>query len=267
MNDLFMENKYLKIVAVIVFLAVAIGLSVYKDIKDKKNTNVVSVDTSLATNKNVNSTGVTFKAEPIFQNVPVPNLKRDILFTDKNLTASQKEKITQDIEKVLAELKANSTQINSWLELGLLRESTGDYEGAKEAWVYITKVSPNNYIAYSNLGNLYQYYLKDNLKAEEYFKKALVIKPDYTLGYQNLYDLYTLSYKEKIDQVPVVLKQGLAKNPEDYNLNVILAGYYSDLGNKTEAKTYYTKALEIAIKTGNQATIQAIQTELNKLGN
>ena len=141
-------------------------------------------------------------------------------------------KIPQGNEAAVKELKDLSLQLKNepnylqgWLQVGILRKYSGDYEGASLAWQYATLIRPNDYIAFSNLGDLYHYYLHAFPKAEKYLRKAVDLKPDYVAGYKNLFDLYALSYKEKTNLAEPILLEGIKKNPSDTYLQGILNSY------------------------------------------
>jgi len=141
-------------------------------------------------------------------------------------------KIPQGNEAAVKELKDLSLQLKNepnylqgWLQVGILRKYSGDYEGASLAWQYATLIRPNDYIAFSNLGDLYHYYLHAFPKAEKYLRKAVDLKPDYVAGYKNLFDLYSLSYKEKTNLAEPILLEGIKKNPSDTYLQGILNSY------------------------------------------
>lgn len=135
------------------------------------------------------------------------------------------EATVKELKDLSSQLKSEPNYLQGWLQLGILRKYLGDYEGASLAWQYATLLRPNDFIAFSNLGDLYHYYLKDFPKAEKYLRKAVDIKPDYVAGYENLFNLYTLSYKEKINLAEPVLLEGIKKNPSDHYLQGILDSY------------------------------------------
>ena len=101
---------------------------------------------------------------------------------------------------------ADPTDAQAWLTFANLKKFLNDNEGAVLAWQKVLEYQPLNFLAAQNLGNTYQYFLKDYPKAEFYYKKALEILPDYTLAYQGLMDLYRFNWKEKQDEFePTVL--------------------------------------------------------------
>lgn len=203
---------------------------------------------------------------PLTKGIPVPDLNRPVVFSVAGLSPEAKEIIRQKIDGLTADLKENSGDFDKWLMLGVWRKGTGDYEGAKEAWQYVIKGSPDNSTAYSNLGDLYQYYLKDYAKSENYLKKAILLSPDNINNYRALYTLYTGSYKEKISEVPGMLKDGLKKNPDNYDLLIMLASYYKDTEDKTNAIIYYNKAVAVADSVGQSGMKQALLDEIKNLG-
>ncbi|KKS96412.1 hypothetical protein A3B05_02780 [Candidatus Giovannonibacteria bacterium RIFCSPLOWO2_01_FULL_43_160] len=138
----------------------------------------------------------------------------------------------KELKDLSVQLKSEPNYLQGWLQVGILRKYLGDYEGASLAWQYAALLRPNDFIAFSNLGDLYHYYLKDFSKAEKYLRSAVDIKPDYVAGYKNLFDLYTLSYppdrRAGAEKAEAVLLEGIKKNPSDNYLQTILASYKND---------------------------------------
>ena len=146
---------------------------------------------------------------------------------DRKIPAGN-EAAVKELKDLSSQLKSEPNYLQGWLQVGILRKYLGVYEGASLAWQYAALLRPNDFIAFSNLGDLYHYYLKDFPKAEKYLRSAVDIKPDYAAGYKNLFDLYTLSYKEKENLAEPVLLEGIKKNPNDSYLPAILASYKND---------------------------------------
>ena len=138
---------------------------------------------------------------------------------------SGNEAAVKELKDLSLQLKSEPNYLQGWLQVGILRKFLGDYDGASLAWQYASLIRPQEYIAFSNLGDLYHYYLKDFPKAEKYLRRAVDVKPDYVAGYKNLFDLYTLSYKEKKNLAESVLLEGIKKNPGDNYLQGILTSY------------------------------------------
>ncbi len=144
------------------------------------------------------------------------------------------------------------------LQSGILKKNAGDYAGAKEAWEYVIKIRPEDYVAYNNLGDLYHHYLKDYPKAEFYYKKVVELKPDYLQTYTNLHDLYRIFYppdrRAGAEKAKAILLEGIQKNSNDYYLRIVLASYYKDQGDKINARKYYEEAL--TLNPPNKAAVE-----------
>ncbi|MEI6296797.1 MAG: hypothetical protein WCO84_04105 [bacterium] len=152
--------------------------------------------------------------------IPTPALNRPIVFLEGSLPEFD-SKIEADINKVIALLKKNPSSFDNWIQLGVYRKSIDDYEGAKEAWEYASLLSPTDPLPYSNLGNLYGYYLKDNARAEVNY--MLSIKNGMNNGFW-YYQTY-LFYKEVIKDIVKaknILEDGVKNNPSDEDLKNIL---------------------------------------------
>ena len=147
----------------------------------------------------------------------------------------------------------------------MLRKTIGDYAGAREAWEYANAIRPGNYVSFSNLGDLYHYYIKDYPKAEENLLQAIKNEPSHIGSYRALVDLYTQSYTEKLGEVPSVLSDGLKKNPDNYDLLIMFASYYKNAGDKVNAISYYNKAIAVADKFGQSAMKQTLLDEIKNL--
>ena len=79
--------------------------------------------------------------------------------------------VTAKIQDLSSQLKKDSDNLENWLVLGVYRKMIGDYESAKEVWEYASAIRPQNSVSFNNLGELYAYYLKDNAKAEKIILK------------------------------------------------------------------------------------------------
>lgn len=189
------------------------------------------------------------------ENVIAPDLKRRVNFE----TADENSKLK--IEEISKTLKTEKNNISLWIDLGSWRKAIGDYEGARLTWEYVVSVSPNNIVPLVNLGDLYQFYLKENIKAEDYMKRVIAKNPSYIEGYFRLYTLYSESYKEKIAEAPKALLGGLTVNPKSVDLMILLAQDYRDAGDKTNALIYYDKAISELAKIGDTARLEAVKSE------
>lgn len=156
-------------------------------------------------------------------------------------------------------LPTEDEDMDKWIEMGIQRKSAGDFLGAAEAWKQASLANPGSYLPHNNLGFLYRYDIKDFAKAEKSFLDAVAIRPDLTIAYRELSDLYRYAYTEKADQADDILLKGLEKNPGHYDILIYLAHYYRDMGDKEKAKKYFEEILK------TDPTNEAVIRELNKL--
>ena len=126
-----------------------------------------------------------------------------------------------DIKEITAKLKEDYDQLQEWLQLGLLRNLIGDYEGAKQAWEFAAVIRPKDPVAFHNLGDLYWMQFSDFPKAEKYFLEAIEKGPQHPLFYIKLHELYRYSYKEKSDLADDVLEQGIKATGDPYLKNLL----------------------------------------------
>lgn len=150
----------------------------------------------------------------------------------KDFTKTPEVKIVEEeIEKVIVPQPEPEPQpkpqlsFEDLLFLGISKRNSKDYAGAVKAWEEASRLIPESHIPYSNLGDLYQFYLRDFPKAEANLRKAIELFPGYIAGYMNLHELYRYQYKEKAGLADDILEDGLRKNPEDPTLKAALESY------------------------------------------
>lgn len=171
--------------------------------------------------------GIIIKDVPVGTDISIstssaptpPSLTRPISISTSmsaDVAALYKKKI-QDARAAL-QAEGNASSFDTWGTLGTLYQEVGDYEGARQVFVYLSAISPKNIVSFNNLGILYHFYLKDYPKAEENFRRAIQNDPTYILSYRNLFDLYTLSYKVHTSAAADIIEEGLKKNPNNPDL-------------------------------------------------
>lgn len=146
--------------------------------------------------------------------------------TAASLSAQQKNKVSADIHAYAKMVQDTPEYIAAWLQLAIVKKGIGDYVGARDIWVYVTLLRPHEATAFLNLGDLSTNYLKDYPKAEANYRAAIQADPKVVMGYLGLSDLYIYFYTEKGTQAEAVLKEGIAANPNDVNLQKALARLY-----------------------------------------
>lgn len=144
----------------------------------------------------------------------------------QSMSSERRDQLSADIRKYAKMAKDNPEHIAAWLQTALLKKAIEDYAGARDIWVYVTIARPHEATAFLNLGDLYTNYLKDYVSAEKNYQNAIKAEPKNAMGYLGLSDLYVFFYKEKAAQAEQILKQGIAANPGDVNLQKALARLY-----------------------------------------
>ena len=257
-----MNKKNLGIIGLIIVALAGASFVVLRDMKGTKN-----VGEKTATTTDISGVSMTgdgkIEVVPMESRKlpPMPILERSTDF--KNTLAPEVKAIMLTrIAENLKELNKDSKNVNEWIMLGVNRKTIGDYEGARDAWEYAKALAPTNLVAWNNLGDLYHFYLKDYVKSEENWKKTIALKPDYIQGYSGLVDLYKYSFKVKLSETPVILKAGITKNPDAIDLQVMLAHHYQDMGQISEAKDAYNKAITTAERLKNTSLADLLKGEL-----
>lgn len=186
----------------------------------------------------------------------------------KLFTETQKQQLYSTIKTHAAAVKRDATYFNGWIQVGILKKTIGDFEGARDAWEYAGLIEPFNSLSFANLGELYWRYLRDFPKAEENLKISIKHKPDDFQTWLTLADLYHYSMKEKADQASKVLLDGISANennlPVKVNLAKGLARLYVRQNELAKAVEWWQKVL--AMEPGNvevAATIEALKKKIN----
>jgi len=232
----FLKRKS-KIIIIIILVLVVMGIGFYlysnfykrntfENIKDTENisdSNNVLVDDNVNKDKETGQNialkeGDSYEYigidKELLKNTPVPDLNRTI-------PSGTTENIKQNIISLSNDLKTNIKSFSLWTNLGLYRKLAGDYEGAKQSWEYSSLLRPRFALSFLNLANLYGYYLKNNIKAEENFLKAIEAEPTEIYSYISASSFYTDVMKDKIKAVGIINK-GIENNPKSEELKTIL---------------------------------------------
>jgi len=95
---------------------------------------------------------------------------------------------------------------------GIAAFEKGNYQGAKDAYLCVLKVEPNNLAALVNLGST-EYRLGNNDEAERLLRRALQIKPDNPTAWLNLGMVY-LGRNEPMRALASIA-QAVVQSPDD----------------------------------------------------
>lgn len=157
--------------------------------------------------------GVTIKPVP---SVEAPSLNVAVTY-DPNLPADAVSVLKTDIASTTAYLKNNPSDGSEWLQLAVYYKIAGDYTAAANVWGYMTQVAPTSYIAFGDLGDLYQNFLTNYPKAEANYKAAIAIDPNIIDYYVDLYNLYKYEVNNPA-AASSTLEAGLKANPGNNEL-------------------------------------------------
>ena len=149
--------------------------------------------------------------------VPQPNLDHQVVYSP-NVSPEVVAVLKTRIAAAVTILKKDPSRGDQWLELGFDYKTAGDYNAAEAVWLYLTKVSPNSKVAFQDLGDLYENFLKNYPKAESNYLAALKIDPRNIDIYRDLYMMYKYQYKTNTTAAADILVQGLQANPNNPDL-------------------------------------------------
>ncbi len=179
--------------------------------------------------------------------------------TSLNLSDQVKQMALQKIKDSTDMLRANYNYANPWYDLGAYRKLIGDYDGAIADWTFVTKIRPNDYVALHDLGDIYAF-LKEYPKAESFYLASIDKNAQNIDAYVEVASIYQYNDTANSDLIVPLLLRGIAANPNDPRLEIVLGEYDKSIGNITDAKTYLSAALKLAPSN------TALQQELSALG-
>ncbi|MEK7629036.1 MAG: hypothetical protein AAB394_00750 [Patescibacteria group bacterium] len=255
-----MLNKKILTVLVIVLLVIIVIVARY--IFENKETvpqSYQSSDSFDTTKENLtNNSNLSINKIPKYIGRPLDEVIFGKGFTNPGDDIVEKKR--GDLKVLAAVLNASpmgNAGVDDWIAVGVIKKFFNDYEGVRDVWEYAGVLYPDNALSFANLGNLYAFYLHNNVKAELNFKKAIKndpYQPSYYLGFA---DFYKNVYTEKKAEAPKILLDGI-KVIKDVNLVLSLATYYRDTGDKANALKYYEEILKM------EPNAAGIQDEINR---
>ena len=116
--------------------------------------------------------GATVTEEMSAPQPVAPNYRAPVVY-GADVATGIKAVIESRVAEDIALLSKNSQNFSAWMDLAILHKIGGDYRGAEAIWLYATKQWPTSYVAFHNLGDLYQNFLKDPTKAKFYADQAV----------------------------------------------------------------------------------------------
>lgn len=224
------DRKYIYIIGVI-FLAILVGYLVFRTSEKNKNQGIYTATTTERTSSTtivdlaggVKAVGTgDFKVEklpPVTSGTypkPIPNLKRSVVFGE-NVNEETKAFVLSKVEEIVDMLEKNPESFPLWIEIGMYHKMAEDFVGASIYWEYASKIFPDNFVSFGNLGNLYAYYIKDISKAEIYYNLAISKAPSQVYLYFQLAEVYRDILKDNSKALDTV-ERGLKVMPGNIEL-------------------------------------------------
>lgn len=187
------------------------------------------------------------------------NLLSSFEIKNPNLSAEQAHLFQQRFDETKKRLQENPDSFNDWLYLGVLKKGVGDYEGARDVWLYGAEIRPKSSTPFANLADLYAYFLNEPAKAEEALKKAIANDPNDYNFLLSLADLYRYKMPGREALAEQTLLEAVQKFPDNPNVIAPLASYYRQTNQIAKAIEYYEKLLKL---TPNNETARQDLEEL-----
>ena len=185
-------NKTHKIVLSVAIILMLLGGYVYFDRRSKNSLSVLENMSATTTSELPGKVGDKITVQGpngsyTIEQVPITEgtVPQSIPDLDRPLTPSANATVSLDAKTLAARkvserqslLKKDPGNLPAWLDLGMYQKMGGDFEGTVISWTYATKLS-RYHVAFSNLGNLYAYFLHDIDKSLSYYKQAIAIAPN-----------------------------------------------------------------------------------------
>lgn len=230
-----MNTQNVYVILVILVATVFVGYLLYSDITNKNGSEKLSDSIDKQEKELIESTTNTAVLEETEESdtknkeeesnlsqvtIPIPDLDRVIVIPETT-HSSKKQEIIDRIHTLVGLLKENTQSYNEWIDLGALRKSIEDYEGARQAWEYASAIRPKNSVSFGNLGVLYGYYLQNPTLAEKNYLKAIENDPKLPYLYMQTADFY-LEVLKDTKKAKNILEKGLIEVPGDEALKAAL---------------------------------------------
>ena len=196
-------------------------------------------------------------------NTQAPVLSLDISFSP-SASKEIKSIISRNVSGFISSIEKNPEDPSLWLDISSQYKVAGDYGKALSALEYAAYLSPDNYVIFHNIGDIYHYHLRDYKKAEDNYLKSISLNPGTPSSYRSLYELYKFFYTEKSSGIPGILEKGIASNPKSYDFMILLARHYRDAKDSARAISYYDKAIA-GVSSGDKVLAEELGTERRAL--
>jgi tetratricopeptide (TPR) repeat protein len=130
---------------------------------------IPGLQTATTTGLGVGATGSSTITEIGSYTVPE---YRSALKYDASVSAEVRTALEAQRVATVKAIEVNPEDFAAWLNLGILRKMAGDYRGAEAIWIFTSANWPTSPTSFNNLGDLYQNFLKDPVKAKAAYDQA-----------------------------------------------------------------------------------------------
>lgn len=193
----------------------------------------------------------------------MPDLSRAVRYPD-SFPEEARTLLNQRFVEITGRLAADPMRADDWFDLAIIYHTANDYEGARLIWEFLTVVIPSDPTAHDNLGKLYHFSLKDFPKSEASLKKSLELNPDSLAPYIELHNLYRYSYRTNTTAGEDILRQAIARFPDNFNLYLFLASYHAERGNRARSREVLLEGMDKARSAGDVDAMAQIGVELER---
>ena len=146
-----------------------------------------------------------------------------------NLANAYSELERYELAKIfyLDALEFNPEHIPSLTNLADCYEATGDFKKAEEMFRYVTKLAPENALAFFNFGN---FHLRQNehITAVKNYEKAIQLEESFVDAYYNI--AWVLTEAKAFDEAFTYAKKGLETDPNHDALKKIFEKIRRNIG-------------------------------------
>jgi len=183
-----------------------------------------------------NSSDVILTPETLLSfQIKTPNLEPEVIkyYEDK-------------FNEVKASLQESPDDYSNWLYLGILKKGAGDYEGARDCYLYVIQIKPEISNSYANLADLYANFLNEPQKGLAMMQKALELDPNDVNFYLALAEIYRYRLPGQEAMYETVMLDAIQGFPDNPNLIAPLALYYKQTNQIQKAIAQYEALVQLS---------------------
>ena len=152
---------------------------------------------------------------------------------------------------------------DEYLQMGINFETKGELNNAIEAYKKAAKLSPKEYVPYSNIGSAY-FSLKQFPEAETAFLKAIELTPNNVSVYTKLYDLYYHGLKRYPHEMEAFFRDAMKDTDNDINIVKLYASYLEEINDPESALPIWQSLLQVEPdNTAYKVKVEALQKKIS----